>query len=386
MKRNLILLSSTCLLVNVAAFAAGTSAIAATNTGTACDPPKTATKTVATTKTVTTKRKMVIPPPPKETLLIRPGAASKPTPTAAVEKVRSDDSVLTIGSGGPYTAKNNTAQRFVDYIELKQGQESAPLTMTLTNRGFSWFRMLIANKIVATDKTLGGRTTGEIDLSGVIQSGTNQVVIQAGGVGGSAIEWKITTPSVAKLEKIDPDETLVGELVKIKGKGFSATPEKNEVSFNSKKGQVTQSKATELQVRVPKDADTGENKVTAKINGQKTNELKIIIRGIPEISGTNLQGVPPGYPVIVFGKNFSKKLNENQVFFDKTSAQLVSGNETQLTVIAPNIPYREGHYPSEVTVQVGKVLSKNSAKVQIGPQMFNDPGLEEGKGTPSYAP
>ena len=380
MKLNLILVSSTILLINVPAFAA--------------DADDSGIKSYAPTKKSTSARpvaaatggRMQIPPPPVETL---PGHAAPPAAsTGRPETVKTaiDTTVTTVGTGTALS-KNDQVQRFATYLELKPGMENAPLTMHLSNQGFKWFRLLIANQVVATEKSLSGKTEADLDLTGIIQSGTNQVVIQAGGVPGSKIEWKVTTPSVAHIDKLDPgDEVLVGSDLKIKGKNFSASPSKDVVLFNTKKGQVTKARASELGVKVPPDAEIGENKVSVKVGGVESNKVKIIVRGIPEISGTSLQGCPPGQTIIVFGKNFSKNTGENKVFFDDTPGAVTGGSTTQLSVQVPFIPQRAEHAPSNIKVQVGKIMSANSFPVQIGPQMYSDPGVGGGNDVPTYDP
>lgn len=376
MKRNLILLSSTLLIAQASAFAVENKA---TNSST-----KTTAVSAVAAKTA---RKGVVPPPPKETL---PGNTTMIVPTksqpVAVETVQSaaDTGLLTIGEGGPYTAKQDKVQRFADYIELKKDYASAPLSLVIHNNGFKWFRLLIANQIVATEKSQERDGTVRMDVSGIIQPGSNQVVIQAGGRPGATIDWKVTSLAQAKLERVDPDEAVVGETVMVKGQRFATSPSGNQIMFGNKTGRVISSKATEMKVVIPQDTEPGDVDVTAKVNGTKTNSIKMKVRGIPQVTGTNLQGCPPGQTIIVYGKNFSKNLGENRVFFDSTPAQIMGGNQTQLTVIVPFTQYREGHFPSQVKVQVGKVMSPSSAAVTVGPQMWTDPGVETGRDIPEY--
>jgi hypothetical protein len=386
-KRNLLLLSSTLLLLNTPVRAAEGGAVSSSGSKSATN--STVTNSAPAESKAKKKGGLAIPPPPKETLPGHTGVSGvipdKTGAKPAVESVKMGSQLTTVGAGGPYTSKNERVQRFADYIELKPGMETAPLTLTITNKGFKWFRMMVANQVVATEKSLNGRQAGDLDLTGVIQPGTNQVVIQAGGNPGAVIDWKVTTLATAKLEKVDPDETLVGDAIKIKGKNFGTTINGVEVMFNSKKGQVQNVKPTELTVKVPMDAELGENKVGAKVNGLATNTLKIKLRGIPQVTGTNLQGVPPGQQLIVFGKNFSKTLSENKVFIGEAQAPVISGDTSQLVVVVPNMPYTEGHTPSAVSVTVGKIKSKSTVPVQVGPQMFTEPGLG-GTEIPTFSP
>lgn len=400
MKRNLILLSSTLFIASAAALAVetktGTSAASKSSATTSSSKVTTTTAggskvtTITTTKTavVTPRaRKGTLPAPPKETLpgnttMIMP-TRTKATTTEVVQS-STDSGLVTVGEGGPFTAKTDKVQRFAEYVELKKGMESAPLTLTIHNNGFKWFRVLIANQVVATEKSQGRDGCAKLDVTGVIQSGSNQVVVQAGGMPGASLDWKVTTLAQAKLERVDPDEALVGDTVVVKGQHFATTAAGNEITIGGKSGKIIQSKATELKVSIPTNVEPGVADVIAKVNGVKTNTIKMKVRGIPSVSGASLQGVPPGQTLSVFGKNFSKNLGENRVFFDDTSAEIVSGSSTELVVVAPFVPYREGHNPSQVRVQVGKIMSKNATQVTVGPQMFTDPGVETGRGIPEY--
>lgn len=372
MKRNLILLSVTLLVAQQGAMADAITGGAINIKG----------------------KKTVVPPPPKEampgnkTMIIpaMPGTV-RPTASQIVAPDTGDAQLVTVGEGGPYTASaNGQAQRFADYLELKKDLEVAKLTLSIENKGFKWFRLLIANQVVATERSLDRSGVGKLDISGIVQPGSNQVVVQAGGAAGSQISWKVTTVATAKLDRIDPDEAIVGDTVSLKGTHFALNPSSNEVTIGgSAKAKVASAKATELKIEIPQNAQPGDKvPVTAKVNGVKTNTITFKLRGIPQVTGTNLQGVPPGQNLTVFGKNFSKNLGENRVFFDNTPAEIQSGSTTELQVIVPFIPYREGHYPSQVKVQVGKVMSKTSVGVQVGPQMYADPGFEAGRDVPGY--
>lgn len=360
MKRNLILLSSALLLLNCPAQAA------ARKTG-------------------------IIPPPPAIPVARPSEPAPAPEKPAAAPAAKTSN-IVTLGTAGPYTAKTNKAQRFADYVEIKPGQESCPLTLTITNGGdkaggFSWFRLFVANRLMATQKDLSKTGEGKVDMTGAIQSGSNQIVIEGAGNAGAQIGWKLTTIATCKLDKVDPDEALLEDTIKVKGSNFDSNPSKDQVFFNKVEGKVESATEKELKVKIPKTAEIGDNKVTAKVGGIESNSLSMKIRGIPELASTNLQGVPPGQQLVIYGKNFSKQTGENKVFFGDTAAEVVSGNTETLTVIVPFIPYEYGtHGPSNIKVQVGKIASKNTLPVQVGPQMFQDPAFKGGPDTPQLGP
>src|SRR6185437_1422936 len=210
------------------------------------------------------------------------------------------ESTASVVGEGTCSSVNNHVQRFVSYLEIKPGMDTAPLTMHIKNEGFAWFRLLIANQVVATEKSLKNKAEGELDLTGNVQAGTNQLVVQAGGPIGAKLEWRVTTPAVAKVDKVSPDELVLGDEFKIKGKNFNKETGKNQVLINNKTAQVTKASANELTAKVPTDAPVGDDKLSVKVNGVESNKVKIKVRGIPELSGANLQGVPPGQSLTIY--------------------------------------------------------------------------------------
>src|SRR5262249_44268140 len=151
----------------------------------------------------------------------------------------------------------------------------------------------------------------------------------------------------------------------------------------------------------PQNAELGDNKVVATVRGIKSNALKVKVRAIPEVTGTNLQSAPPGTHVIVYGKNFSKTPSENQVFLGDTQANVLRGDTNQLVILIPNLQslnwvFPMGENPNmgalPIKVQVGKLISKEGPTFTIGRQIY--PGIgpnsqyEVGPGTnnPIFAP
>lgn len=382
MKFSVILVASTLFLSSTTALAAGND----TTTASVVDDTGIKSYSYPSNKK-TSNGKMQIPPPPIETTPGHAAPISREKTRPETVKTAIDATNTTVGTA-TYVSKDDKVQRFATYLELKPGMENAPLTLHLKNQGFRWFRLLIANQVIATEKSLGSSSERDLDLTGAIQAGTNQVVVQAGGVPGSQLVWKVTTPAVAHIDKLDPnDEVMVGSELKISGKNFSTKSGQDQVYFNKKSAQASKASADELTVSVPEDAEVGDNQVSVKVHGVESNKVKIVVRGIPQISGTNLQGVRPGDHVMIFGKNFSKNAGENQVYFDETPVTVASATDTQLEVIVPFMPQHIGHRPSDIRVQVGKIMSENTVPIQVGPQMYADPGMQLDNGQlPFFSP
>jgi hypothetical protein len=330
-----------------------------------------------------------IPPAPN---VASPIPSIVPSTTAAAPAAPSNEVRL---GGGSYQVSNPSAQqRFADYFDVKQAGNPLTLTMTHGNPRFTWLRVAIAGRQVATEKTFATGGTQKVDVTDVVAAGTSQLQVEGAGPAGAKFTWQIsTTKSAIKVTSLDPnDEVVVGDKVKIAGEGFPANPAAVQVNFNAKRARINSATPRQLQVEVPQDADTGDNNVTVKVGGWTSDPKKLKVRGIPELSGTNLQGVAPGMELIIYGKNFSEKAGENQVLFnDQVSASVTAATKTQLTVQTPNVGYipggasttvADGASVSTISLKVGKVKSKNTLSVKVGPFMYKDNPFDTSADTP----
>jgi hypothetical protein len=292
-----------------------------------------------------------------------------------------------ISESGPIISKSNKLQRLVSYVDLKRDYKDAPMTLVLSNGsdkapGFKWFKVMLANRVIATEKNFSDNVA-KIDMTGILLPGSTQLVLEGAGWAGARFSWKLVTSiQPVTLTSANPDEVVVGEPTTLSGSNFSTSPTENIVAFNKKTARVTGATSGELKVVVPTDADAGENKVNVTVGTVKSKDIKVKVRKVPELSSTSLQGVAPGEYISIFGKNFSKDASEVKVFFGDTQAQIIEADEDRVLVAAPFPAYGAGHVPSPVSVQIGKVKSKNTLPVQIGPQMFQDPGFRGGSDTP----
>lgn len=336
----------------------------------------------------------LLPPPPDVRMSLPTRQAPAPARTTKT-KSKAGAKIVTVATAGPYVIKDGqNSCRFVDYVDLKPGVEARPLTMTLTNNGFSWFRVMLSNQVIATEKNMGGRSDATFNMLGTLPGGISQMIVTGGGRAGSSLSWRITTPGlIPHIDKVNPDECVTGDTVAIQGSQFSLVTDDNQAQFNKAAGTVLTTTAKEMKVKVPENADAGKNKVKVVVDGTESNEIEIIVRKMPELTSTNLQGCPPGYPITIFGKNFSKDGRDQVVYIGDTTAEVTSSSETQITIIAPNFPAitpdaipGPGHTARDIRVKVGKIMSKNSMPVVIGPQMFQDPGFAGGPDVPTLNP
>lgn len=368
MKRLLLLAATGALLTSASAWAAGTDV--AQNPG---------------------KRGLVPPPPPAIPIVMpRTRASTTVTPAASAAN---DPNKIIVGTGGPFTLTGRGAETFAGTFTWKPDTPNQPLTLQVTNAPqlVKWIRVSLGNRVLATEKDFRSGGTLTLELGGTVDNGLNQITIQAGGARGAQVGWTLTSVTSAKMLSLEPDEVLQGDKVTIKGQGFPTDASKLLVQIGKKSVPVKTATPTELKIDVPKNMDIDEHTVTVWQAGKKLpGSAKLIVRGIPRLTSTNLNGCPPGYPIVIFGKNFSKKLAENRIMVGDVQAQVQSGSTTELTVICPS----EGgnlyapHGPMDlqtylqIKLKVGKIECKDSLPLAVGNSVWQDPGFRGGSDVP----
>lgn len=266
-------------------------------------------------------------------------------------------------------------QTFPSYIELKPGQETLPLTLTVDNgpddsTPMTAIRGDLAGRRLFTEKNFAGKKTLKIDMSNALAPGATQIVFSTFGAKGSKFSWKVTsnaTPNITKIDgqSITPDKTakaigtlLPGEtnLYTVKVGGVSSTV--TSVSSDNKS----------VEFRVPKDLkanEKGEVTVEFTIAGAKIKPLTIKVTSPPEIASFDWIAVNPSLrkPLTITGKNFSKKPQENKVTFNGLPGEILSSSETSLTVMVPltdNMPA-----PQTVSVEVNGLKANKNGTIMF---------------------
>lgn len=350
--------------------------------------------------------KSLIPPPPDlSTITGGKGKrrAKRKTPEAegqAGAQAGPEDKMVTVGSGGPFKFTGRSRDQFLAAFDWKPDDKDDQLTLTAKfspvdqaskAAHFNWLRVTLGNRMLATEQTLKGKSELKIDLTGSVEDGANQIAIEGQGMSGATLEWKLTTPKKLKLSSVNPDEVVVGQDLTLKGENFDPNSSKDTITLGKKTFNPNTATNVELKLRIPADFPPGDYTVKVAANGLTSKELKVTVRGIPELTGTSLNGVPPGAQLIIYGKNFSKKLHENKVTFDGQQAEVVGGGTEQLTVVVPNFYTGltndtagiAGQVGIPIKVKVGKVDSKNSVPINVGNSTWQDPGLRTGPDVPT---
>jgi len=278
--------------------------------------------------------------------------------------------LVTLDKGGPFVARTAQPQRFVDYLDLSTGQEKLPVTIVFNNGGgnapgFTYLRISLAGRPLISEKDFKGKTEQSFYLTDIVQAGSSQMIIQASGMPGATLSWRLVTPAIT-LSAVAPKETVAGQEVKLEGTNFSAKPEENAVTVGNDRVRVTAAKPTALTCKLPEDLKEGEYKVRVDRFGIKSDSLPLTVKGLPELTGVNYLQAPPGMQITITGKGFSEKAGENKVTIGGFEAPLVSASKTSLAVTIPfELEPREPEFGVPINVEVSKVKSRNSLSINV---------------------
>lgn len=340
-----------------------------------------------------TKGGKLLPPPAPVVPTVQPRSVA-PSAPQVITSAPVDPSVVIVGSGGPFNFRGTGSEDFPALFSWKPDAPTDPLKFRVEASSFTgspsirWVRVLLGSRVLATEKNFKNNVL-ELDLTGTVSSGTNQIVIQGGAAPGASMKWTLQTVLNSKVASVDPDEVVLGDTVKIKGQNFSTEIKKNKVFVGKKEVPIKTAGSNELVVTIPKFFEINEHKVTVIVNGKPaTGNPKLIVRGVPRLTGKSLDGVPPGYRFAIFGENFSKKLNENVVMIGDQQAPVVDGNTEQLFVICPSeggnfwAPHAPDQIqePLQIKLKVGKIECKNTLGIFVGNSVWQD-GMRGGPDT-----
>lgn len=299
-----------------------------------------------------------------------------------------DSGISTIFASRPYvSASTSQDQYFYDWLPLQPGQEKLEkLTLTVINgvQGrpkFKWLRLQIGGYMIATEKNFAkGANQATIDVSGKLQPGTNQIICEAGGVVGASMQWFLTTVN-PYITSVHPINAAQGQAISIYGGNLEMANSDEIVYFNGVPGNTIASSDPVIRAKVPDNAEPGPNELTVSVAGIKTQPLIINIypKPVPELLSVLPWVVVPGGQSYITGRNFAPTPQNNQVYIGGISAEVVSGDENNLTVIVPldfnaNLAPLMVKYNIPVYVVSNGIRSANTLNMDIG-------AYEQGPGT-----
>lgn len=280
---------------------------------------------------------------------------------------------VVIQESKPFVSKSNQTQRFVDFVNLKNGQGDMPLTMTFANGSedgpaFRWLRISISGWPVATEKQFDRSGSLSIDVSDKLADGQNQIIIEGAGVPGAVLTFEITAPQV-ELTSVNPTEANVGSTLTLNGSNFSVKPSEDIVMIGNTAAKVTVAKSNQLQVQIPASIASGNYNVTVQRGGITTNAQALKVNNAPpELDSMGLTSGPPGMEVTLYGKNFAPNAQDNIVTMGGIRAEVISGSQTYLNCIIPEMQSPQWDVP--IKVKVGENESKNTLYLRVQNRVY----------------
>jgi hypothetical protein len=304
--------------------------------------------------------------------------AAAPAATATVAKKSKDEVVVLQESGDKkYTStKNKQWQTFVDYITVKPGQESLPLTLTVTNAGYTGVNMVLGGSKLASDKDFKG-TTLRMQMTGALVTGDNKLETQLYGPIGAKLSWKLTTlkPTITSIK---PGSAATKDDITLTGRNFAKSAAGNVVYVGNKVAVVkanTSTSGKEIIFNLPADILAGKQNVIVSVGGIQSKPIELIIKAAPEVTGVDLLSAPPGQEMNISGKGFSTTQSENIVTIGGTPAQIVSSSAKSITVTVPEMFYPQWDLP--VVVKTGGIESNSTIKMNIQSRVIPNQGVPE---------
>ena len=302
-----------------------------------------------------------------------PAASAKPA--ADKDKDKKDDGILVVQESKPIVQTAKGWQSFTDYINLKQGQDTAPLTMTFKNGTatappFESMQIFLGGRVLGTEKSFKNRVL-TLDMSGALGVGGTQIIVKAFGPQGATMNWQITTPKISVTSAL-PKEVSPGDKVTVVGKNFAKGA---AVQIGKQWATITDLKPTQLTVQVPADIEGGKQSLVVTQAGVKSTPKELTVKSAPSVTGIDTLSAPPGQPVTISGKGFSKNASENTVTFNGTPATVTSATSTSLSVIIPEIAYPQ--WDVQVKVKTNGQESKDSVKINVQQRMIENSGSPE---------
>ena len=153
-----------------------------------------------------------------------------------------------------------------------------------------------------------------------------------------AEELEILTVAITSVE---PSEALVGDEVTVKGIGFSANPEGNNIIFSGgARGRVVRSSPVSVIVEVPEGAQHGE--LLFRVGNSDFPSDVVFSPLYPRITSMRPLHVAQGERVTIAGLNFDEELRGNRIFFEgrfdpvyPEGNRISRGKVVALTVVVP---------------------------------------------------
>ena len=250
------------------------------------------------------------------------------------------ENIITLDQSKMYVAPDNKVQNFAQTINLGKGQDKLDLKLTYYNGtatapGFKWLRINSSTMSYLTEAQFGAKKELTVDVSGELAAGSNQVLIQAGGVPGSTFGWRLTTEAPL-VQSVVPDSPQAGGTITVTGKNFSTDPQADIATIGGEALTCIHANPTNLVFRIPDEFKAGSGSLKLEVGGLSTGESTLsVAAAAPLLKGLSAPWVAPAYNFDIYGGPFSPTAAGNRVTVGPFQAQIVKSGINCLTVQAP---------------------------------------------------
>jgi len=317
------------------------------------------------------------PPPPTTPSQAVPAVVNKKDSSAPAAKpaAKSEEPVVVQKESKPIVSTvANKWQTFTDYINLKPGQESMPLTLSFVNGdggpSFVGLRIVVAGNVLASNTDFKDGKLSK-NMTRAMGPGSSRMIIQAFGPVGAKMSWQLTTSSLS-ITSVTPDTFGPADVPVVKGKGFGPGA---VVYIGKKVIAVKSASAGELRLTVPEEMDGGKQDLIVQVGSNRSAPYKVTVKLTPQVLGINMISTAPGNPVTLSGKNFSTNANENVVTIGGVTAPVTSASATSLTVTVPEMTFPAWYLP--VIVKTNGVESKEKVTLNLNQRVIENQGLPQ---------
>jgi len=293
-----------------------------------------------TTQSTTPARRSGTPAPATTTTTTTKTTNTATTATTTTKSTGGSADLVALQGPKQIIHSGATWKENATYLNIKQGQEILPLTMTITNgvNGASkvtGLRIILNGRKLANETYFRGTDKFSIDMSGLLSAGDTQMAMQTFGPAGATISWVLTTGKI-KVSEIKPDTAGPGDKLTITGKNLPKMASAYQIFVGKVAATIKAVTDKQIDFIVPSGLDGGKQTVTLYIAGVKCDPLYFKMKSSPEITGVNMIETTPASPFTISGKGFSTKASENVVTVGGTTCTVTSASATSLECFIPD--------------------------------------------------
>jgi hypothetical protein len=136
----------------------------------------------------------------------------------------------------------------------------------------------------------------------------------------------------------EPSNGILGDTIRLKGKGFSYLTSKNKIRFNSFSTRaILEATDTTLVTIVPDSLNTTESMITVGFAGNRGPGTAFSLLP-PQIDSLSTNQGDVGDTVAIYGKRFGTAPQHVKVFIGEADAQVISYNTSKILVKIPEVP------------------------------------------------